>query len=364
MRFLNIYKTINKDFEQLTQLEEILCYLYKNNMMMEDISDSESASAAFQHLLAKNEQSKDNLWNIQKSFLDASLEEISFFTANSDLDVNVHPRYLPPKTHAHEFYEIQYVYSGSFQQTIMNTEIFLQKGDLCFIAPHTDHKVWVNSHDTILINILVRSSTFRSTFMNLMGQDDIVSDFFTKNTYQSGSSPYILCRTDSEEILQKIIMEMLDECARPKKYSVRYLNALLELFIIQLLRLHEFHFTIGKSTENVENESILAIMRYIQSNFRTVTLPDAAKFFNYSEAHLSRLIKKFTGKNFTGIIQTIKIQYSARLLAECKMSIAEIIDEVGYTDSSHFYRVFKRYYNMTPARYQQEQNTHLLHNYN
>ena len=362
MRFLNIYKTINKDFEQLTQLEEILCYLYKNNMMMEDIS--ESASEAFQHLLAKNEQSKDNLWNIQKSFLDASLEEISFFTANSDLDVNVHPRYLPPKTHAHEFYEIQYVYSGSFQQTIMNTEIFLQKGDLCFIAPHTDHKVWVNSHDTILINILVRSSTFRSTFMNLMGQDDIVSDFFTKNTYQSGSSPYILCRTDSEEILQKIIMEMLDECARPKKYSVRYLNALLELFIIQLLRLHEFHFTIGKSTENVENESILAIMRYIQSNFRTVTLPDAAKFFNYSEAHLSRLIKKFTGKNFTGIIQTIKIQYSARLLAECKMSIAEIIDEVGYTDSSHFYRVFKRYYNMTPARYQQEQNTHLLHNYN
>jgi len=364
VRFLNIYKTINKDFEQLTQLEEILCYLYKNNMMMEDISESVSVSAAFQHLLAKNEQSKDNLWNIQKSFLDASLEEISFFTANSDLDVNVHPRYLPPKTHAHEFYEIQYVYSGSFQQTIMNTEIFLQKGDLCFIAPHTDHKVWVNSHDTILINILVRSSTFRSTFMNLMGQDDIVSDFFTKNTYQSGSSPYILCRTDSEEILQKIIMEMLDECARPKKYSVRYLNALLELFIIQLLRLHEFHFTIGKSTENVENESILAIMRYIQSNFRTVTLPDAAKFFNYSEAHLSRLIKKFTGKNFTGIIQTIKIQYSARLLAECKMSIAEIIDEVGYTDSSHFYRVFKRYYNMTPARYQQEQNTHLLHNYN
>jgi len=364
VQFLNIYKTINKDFEQLTQLEEILCYLYKNNMMMEDISESESASATFQHLLTKNEQSKDNLWNIQKSFLDASLEEVSFFTANSDLDVNVHPRYLPPKTHAHEFYEIQYVYSGSFQQTIMDNEIFLQKGDLCFIAPHTDHKVWVNSHDTILINILVRSSTFRSTFMNLMGQDDIVSDFFTKNTYQSGSSPYILCRTESEEILQKIIMEMLDECARPKKYSIRYLNALLELFIIQLLRLHEFHFTIGKSTDNVENESILAIMRYIQSNFRTVTLPDAAKFFNYSEAHLSRLIKKFTGKNFTGIIQTIKIQYSARLLAEGKMSIAEIIDEVGYTDSSHFYRVFKRYYNMTPARYQQEQNTHLLHNYN
>jgi len=345
--YLNIYKNINNNFGQLTQLEEIFYYLYKHDMKIEDITESE--------LLAQSEQSKDNLGNIQKAFYDASLQEIAFFAANSDIDVNIHPRYLPPKAHAHEFYEIQYVYSGSFQQTIMDTEIFLQKGDLCFIAPHTTHKVWVNSHDTIFINILVRSSTFRSTFMNLMGKDDIISDFFTKNMYQTGSSPYILCKTDSEELFQKAILEMLDECARPKKYSDRYLNSLLELFIIRLLRLHEFHFTIGKSTDNVENESILAIMRYIQSNFRTVTLPNAAKFFNYSEAHLSRLIKKFTGKTFSRIIQTIKIQYSAKLLAEGNMSIAEIIDEVGYTDSSHFYRVFRRYYNMTPVQYQQEQ---------
>jgi len=350
---LNIYKNINKNFEQLTQLEEILYYLYKNNINITNIT--EDISADFQDLLSKSKTSRDNFGNIQKSFHEASLEEIAFFETNSDIDVNIHPRYLPPQAHAHEFYEIQYVYSGSFKQTIMDTEIFLQKGDLCFIAPNTAHKLWVNRHDIISINVLVRSSTFRLTFMNLMGKNDIISDFFTKNTYQTGSSPYILCRTNSEDILQKIILEMLDECAKPKKYSNRYLNSLLELFIVQLLRLHEFHFTIGESTDNVENESILAIMRYIQSNFRTVTLPNAAKFFNYSEAHLSRLIKKFTGKTFTNIIQTIKIQYSAKLLLEGKMSIAEIIDEVGYTDSSHFYRIFKRYYDMTPAQYQQEQ---------
>jgi len=350
---LNIYKNINDDLEQLTQLEEIFYYLYKNSIMIEDIT--ESISEDIQKFISESDQTKNNFWNIQKSFHDDSLEEIAFFETNSDIDVNIHPRYLPPQAHAHEFYEIQYVYSGSFKQIIMDTEIFLQKGDLCFIAPHTAHKIWLNCHDTILINILVRSSTFRSTFMNLMGKDDIISDFFTKNTYQTGSSSYILCKTNSEEILQGSILEMLNECAQPKKYSDRYLNSLLELFIIQLLRLHEFHFTIGESTDNVENESILAIMRYIQSNFRTATLPNAAKFFNYSEAHLSRLIKKFTGKTFTNIIQTIKIQYSAKLLLEGKMSIAEIIDEVGYTDSSHFYRIFKRYYDMTPAQYQQEQ---------
>jgi len=311
----------------------------------------------FQILLSKSEEAKNEFWDMQKFFHDAGLEELeelAFIEADSDIDVNVPPRYLPPRSHAHEFYEIQYVYSGSFKQRILDTEIFLQKGDLCFIAPNTTHKLWVNSHDTIFINILVRSSTFRSTFMNLMGKDDIISDFFTKNTYKTGSSPYILCKTNSEEILQRTILEMLDECALPKKYSERYLNSLLELFIIQLLRLHEFHFTIGESTDNVENESILAIMRYIQNNFKTVTLSDAAKFFNYSEAHLSRLVKKFTGKTFTNIIQTIKIQYSARLLLESKMSIAEIIDEVGYTDNSHFYRIFKQYYHMTPAQYQQD----------
>lgn len=350
---MNVYKNINNNFEQLTQLEEIFYYLYKNNINIVNIT--EDISEDFQNLLSKSEKTKDNFRNIQKSFHEASLEEIAFFEANSDIDVNVHPRYLPPQAHTHEFYEIQYVYSGSFKQTIMDTEIFLQKGDLCFIAPNTAHKLWVNRHDTIFINILVRSSTFRTTFMNLMGKNDIISDFFTKNTYQTGSSPYILCRTNSEDIFQKIILEMLDECSKPKKYSDRYLNSLLELFIIQLLRLHEFHFTVGESTDNVENESILAIMRYIQNNFKIITLHDAAKFFNYSEAHLSRMIKKFTGKTFTHIIQTIKIQYAAKLLLEGKMSIAEIINEVGYTDNSHFYRIFKQYYNMTPAQYQQEQ---------
>jgi len=29
--------------------------------------------------------------------------------------------------HANEFYEIQYVYSGSYKQTIMDTEIFLSR---------------------------------------------------------------------------------------------------------------------------------------------------------------------------------------------------------------------------------------------
>ena len=349
---MNIYKNINNNFKKLTRLEAIFYYLYKKNMNLVNIK--ESISEDIRKLISECEQTKDIFWNIQKSFLDESLEEIAFFETNSDIDVDVHPRYLPPQDHAHEFYEIQYVYSGSFKQIIIDTEIFLQKGDLCFIAPHTAHKVWLNCHDTILINILVRSSTFRSTFMNLMGKDDIISDFFTKNTYQTGLSPYILCKTHSEEVLQSSILEMLNECALPKRYSNRYLNSLLELFIIQLLRLHEFHFTIGESTDNVENESILAIMRYIQSNFRTVTLPSAAEFFNYSEAHLSRLIKRFTGKTFTHIIQTIKIQYSAKLLSEGKMTIAEIIDEVGYTDSSHFYRIFKRYYDMTPAQYQKK----------
>lgn len=350
---MNVYKNLTNDIEQLTDLEEVFYYIYKNNINIMNLPSPLPFDLL--NLIKKSSSVSEDFWNIRNSFLDPDLNEKGFFKLASDIDVNIHPRYLPSDNHTHEFYEIQYVYSGAFSQTILDTNVFLKKGDICFIAPNTPHKLWVKNHDTIVINILVRTSTFRTTFINLMGKNDIISDFFTKSIYKIGASPYILCKTNAEDKLQYIIESLLNECAMPRKFSERYLKTMLELFFIEILRLHEFHFSVGESTENVENESILAIMRYIQNNFKTVTLPDVAHFFDYSEAYLSRMIKKFSGKNFSEIIKTIKIQYSANLLIENKMTIPDIVNEIGYTDISHFYRVFKKNYGVTPIQYRREQ---------
>lgn len=346
---MNEYKKILDSLKTLTPLEELFYTVYKLHLDIVNMPKDYPAPLATQ--MDADPQAKRIFMEIADEFSNKTLKENTFIRNSADIDVNIHVRYLPAYEHSHKFYELQYVLCGNCTQTINGTKIYTKTGDICFISPEISHTLEVFSHDTIVVNILVRKSTFRATFINLLGRDDIISDFFTKSMYKAGASPYILCKTNGEPILENLIRRMLKESAAPLKFSEFFMKTMLELFFIELLRMHEFHFIIAESTENVENENIMAIMRYIQRNFQNITLSEAAIFFNYSESHLSRMIKKFSGQTFSEIIKTIRVQYSAKLLLENKMSIQEIVTEVGYTDNSHFYRVFKQYYKMTPLQY-------------
>ena len=66
---------------------------------------------------------------------------------------------------------------------------------------------------------------------------------------------------------------------------------------------------------------------------------------------MSRILKDYIGKSFINIIQDIKTQKACELLRNANISINNIIDIVGYSNTSHFYRVFKKQYNMTPVEY-------------
>lgn len=285
--------------------------------------------------------------------------ESSYLSEGMDLSVYTHLRYLPKPIHFHQFFEILFVAEGHCENIVKQTALSLRKGDVCFLAPGTPHQNQVFNHETIVYNILGRTSTFQSTFSELYGQNDIISSFFTKNLYKrnADTSPYILCRTDNEPIFLELIRKMIDEEQGRRVFAGGYMNLLFKAFIIELLRRHEQHFTVGVATDNVETENITAILRYIQNNYQTLTLTETARFFSYSEAHLSRLIKKFTGQSFSNTIQTIRLQKAAKLLTQTSLSISEIADRTGYADNNYFHKVFKHHFDMTPLQYRQRTET-------
>ncbi len=339
--------------EYLSPLEEFIYEKYRNNITILNTPDDYSPS--MKALAEKYPDIGASFCEFWNNVQNSKLTEERYLSSGMDISVRSNLRYLSKPKHTHQFFEISFVLEGYFENIVEGTSLMLRKGDLCFLAPDVPHQFVINSHDSIVYNILVRTSTFQNTFANIYGNNDIISDFFTKNLYRhkQGTSPYILCKTDGEDIFRQLLHQMIEEEQRPKKFSRRYINNLFESFMLELLRRHEYHFTIGEATDNIENESITAILRYIQGNYNSLTLSDTARFFNYSEAHLSRLVKKFTGQNFSGIIKTIKLQKASALLLESKKSISEIVEEIGYTDNSHFYKSFKQYYGMTPIQYKE-----------
>lgn len=95
------------------------------------------------------------------------------------------------------------------------------------------------------------------------------------------------------------------------------------------------------------------MLKYMQEHYTTITMKELARFFNYSERHLNRLIQKSTGMSFSQNILKLKMRQVQRLLAKPERSIAAIAEELGYSDASNFRAVFKKYFGCTPQEYRQ-----------
>lgn len=85
-----------------------------------------------------------------------------------------------------------------------------------------------------------------------------------------------------------------------------------------------------------------ALMVLEESCSDKISLSEVAERCYVSQWHLSKLLNKTTGKSFYDLLNEIRIKKAKELLCDPKLRISDISDMVGYSDVSHFSRVFKK----------------------
>ncbi len=338
---------------RLTPLEEAFKYLHDAGLSYARL---ERLPPELAKIFRGHPSDEARFWRIKNRVKPEVLDEPLFFDGNADIFLIIHPRYMPVPTHTHEFFELQYVLSGSLSQSIGEGSLKMGAGDVCFMAPGTQHTPVIFDDDTLLVNILIRQGTFRSTFIDLLRTNDVISDFFTRVLHCTSFYPFMFCRGCNEPELVSAILEMVKVSDGDTRYKDRLLRTLLEEFFIYLLRDHEYDF-VTASKKGGEHKNIVAILSYIHQNFRTVSLVEVARFFSYNEAHLSRMVRAYTGSGFSQILKTIKLQHAANLLEGSAMPVSEVIADAGYEDKTYFYREFKKKFDTTPAEYRKNART-------
>ena len=61
-----------------------------------------------------------------------------------------------------------------------------------------------------------------------------------------------------------------------------------------------------------------------------------------SQWHLSKLLNKHLGQAFYELLNSERVRRAKELLEDPALRISEIAELVGYTDTAHFSRVFKK----------------------
>ena len=75
-----------------------------------------------------------------------------------------------------------------------------------------------------------------------------------------------------------------------------------------------------------------------------------------SQHHMSRTsffnkLKALTGYAPADYIRMIRLQHAAQLLKQGEHTVTEIADMVGFSDAKYFREVFKKYYNVSPSKF-------------
>ncbi|MCR8630443.1 helix-turn-helix domain-containing protein [Paenibacillus radicis (ex Xue et al. 2023)] len=107
---------------------------------------------------------------------------------------------------------------------------------------------------------------------------------------------------------------------------------------------------IGSQTDR--SQIIRSIVTYANSHYADeISVAKVADLFDISPNYLSTLFHKETGNRFVEYIAELRMKEARKLLLETDLSIHEITRKVGLYSTSHFSKLFTKYYSVSPQEY-------------
>jgi len=258
-----------------------------------------------------------------------------------------HRRYCIEPVHRHNYFEFIVVYAGKCEQIIDGVHVTMQTGDVCILSMGTAHQILPLEAGDIVLYLRVKPNAFAEHD----AVNQLVSNWF--GTWSNGrmSAPWQVIPCAGRErfwsVLQLLICEYYDHDLF--SYGI-VANSFMPLFV-ELVRARAAHLQLPLEVQHKdEGENILDYIR----NFHTsCTLESISKQFGYSQSHISLLVKRLSGMNFTQLRQKYRMENAAGQLRNTNRTIAEIAEFCGYRNLSFFYRAFKEIYGATPQQYRE-----------
>lgn len=341
---------------KLTEIEVIMKRFYEGNN--KEYVENPISYAEYQNLLEYNNNFIDISEFYKKHSVDYVGNRVSIGNTikNGNVAVVKHSRYGYPIWHNHDYIEIVYIYNGKCKHYIENEVFEMKKGDLCILAPNTKHVIVAVEDEDIIINIMISKEIFNSDFLGILKEKQIITEFFKSIIYNKSVSPYLILNTGDDSCIQDKVREIYVESIE-KRYNNNLCIALLtRLVLVHLIRNHEKNAILSNLTYQEEKDNIRAILDYIYINYNQVTLHSISENFNYNEAYLSRIVKKYTGKTFSTIVTELQMEHAKDLLKDTNMNLTAISQQIGCFDVSHLNKKYKKIYGESPSVYRKRIN--------
>ncbi|WP_302537629.1 response regulator transcription factor [Clostridium saudiense] len=151
------------------------------------------------------------------------------------------------------------------------------------------------------------------------------------------SEDFRLSKNYKDETLSSVIVSI---------YDASTIDRIKEIITNQVIELSKVMNTnIVKYTPIVQQ-----VVNYIDERyFEEVSLKTLSQKYNINSSYLGQIFTKEVGYSFSEYLNKIKNMKAKELILNTNMKINDIAKEVGYYETSYFYRKFKEFYGVSPA---------------
>ncbi len=251
--------------------------------------------------------------------------------------------------HTLNSFELVYVVKGQARLILGSRTQPLAEHALAILSPQLLHDIVVEP-DCMLLSIALTEQTMEETLYKLLRQENVLSEFFHSG-FGGTDSSYLMFMPESPRQILSIFRGILHECYNRHEYSKVIYDNYLEILFALLLR-QQADYEGYKSLQQQQGAAhMLNVLKYMQDNYRTISLQQLAELFHYEPSYLGKQIKASTGKNYTELIRELRIEETKRLLVSTELSMDEIAERAGYDSRVHFFRSFRTAVGVTPGQY-------------
>jgi AraC-like DNA-binding protein len=258
--------------------------------------------------------------------------------------------YFPCPWHFHPEFELVLVLRSTGRRMVGDHIGYFDEGDLVFMGSGIPH-VWVNDDQFIAGKASYPADAIVVHFMESFLGDKFLSipemENF-KNILRLSSRGMAL-HGETRTKINNLMKGM------PTMSGLKRLSALFDIFDL-LANTTEYELLASpgylQKIELKASDRFGKVTEYIMKNFdKEITLPEVASIANMAVTTFCNFFKDHFRVTFVEYLNTIRIGYACKLLADEDQNIVEIAYESGFKNLANFNRQFKRFKNMTPSEY-------------
>lgn len=263
--------------------------------------------------------------------------------------------------HRHDYFELLIVLKGTTIQKIEGKEFMYSAGTCCLISPELSHSERFTEETQLLfvglsnefVTELMESQKISYFKQERELQENFILQF--AGTDKGKAKRYLdffpRRRQTGCAALRDLSEALVNTAFSPHFGATYIIKGLLCQLLDHLASDALYHRALIELDSSADQLLFSRITHLFEDTDGRISRSELERILNYNGSYLNTIVKRHTGMCLFDYGMTFCLKKAALLLSTTETSVSAIASELHFTNRSHFYKLFKEKYGMTPQEY-------------